>query len=628
MATVSANGLTACFTGVGPGGVKSNVVLTQGQGAFHYLEFKRWTTFGSGFGISGSALPVPSSGSSFAPRADTLTIEGNLAITATSDGQPRYASVGTTDLFGLAVDYRGKYPVVYVLGMPPTNDLSVCPGQPRGQVCVLTRRLLASQTGQLFVYAYGLNNGGASTKVSINTASQLVLRPFELATTAVLKALRTHWYQGHAGLNAQWPGPAGPAALPSLERVGHDQVVIRKGDTTPYRNSIAVTTNMPPASVRWRNEAGTELATGLTLNLSTTFIDGLAVGRHRLLAGGIDPSTGHHVEQAFELLVLATVSDPDDDGDGLTYSQEKAQGTDPGNADTDGDGLSDGAEAGLSMNPLLADTNGNGTIDGREIASNPAFPLKSMLAREWGTYPTSTGAVISADGLSAAFTVDANEDCLQRVGVFADIVYAPETYRCYKRAVRANVGVEQGEFRYFESRRLNEATTENIGHGLVTRNGMVDPYCCFVYLTEPGYPYTSTPPSIAINSAGGAFVNLNISQVFNGELSLPTSIHYGFVVDYRSSNAAGGTNPVVYLVGRRSDGSMVMSLPAVLSGFNGQPAVPMLYGHPQSDVAPRSTLNLGLQHFHYDLAAIRSALTTKGVSLTGFAPGVGIHRWP
>jgi len=42
----------------------------------------------------------------------------------------------------------------------------------------------------------------------------------------------------------------------------------------------------------------------------------------------------------------------DDDGDGLTNSDELARGTDPLNPDTDGDGIGDGDEVALGTNPL------------------------------------------------------------------------------------------------------------------------------------------------------------------------------------------------------------------------------------------------------------------------------------
>jgi alpha-galactosidase len=67
----------------------------------------------------------------------------------------------------------------------------------------------------------------------------------------------------------------------------------------------------------------------------------------------------------------ALVPGNDDDGDGLTNSQEFQRGTRANLADTDGDGLNDGAEvAGAGSrpptNPLLIDTDGDGLNDGVE----------------------------------------------------------------------------------------------------------------------------------------------------------------------------------------------------------------------------------------------------------------------
>lgn len=628
LASVSANGLSACFSGTAEAGVRSDVVLTSSPTAFHYIEFKRWTTFGAAFGISGTAPATPSSGSSFTPRADSLIVDGNLSISVDASGQTRYANAGTGSHIGMAVDYRSKYPVVYVLGLPPTTDPNVCPGLPRDQVCVLSRTVLSAQTGSLYLYAYGVSNGGAGGKVSINGAGQLITRPFELPASAVLTALRTHQLGGDLNLDMQWPSASGAAALPTMTPVGSRTPVIRQGDPAPYRSQLSVTTSLPASSITWRSTVGSILGTGASLPMSTAFINSLAPGVHRIVAGAVSPTLGHYVEQVFDLRVLASTSNSDDDGDGLTYSQEALIGTDPGNPDTDEDGLSDGAEAGLGTNPVLADTNGNGTLDGHELAGNSTLPLKSGLAREFGALGTSVGVLIGRDRLSATFTDDVNQDCLLRTGVFSNVVYAPEFGRCFKRAVRADVGVKPGEFRYFETRRTNSSVLGNLGHGLIVPNAMIDPYCCFVSPTDVGYPYTGTPPSIAINSIGGAFVNLSNSSVFNGEMDLNQSVHYGFVVDYRSSNSTGGVNPVVYLVARRTDGSMVVSDPAPLAGFNGQTAFPMIYGHPQDQTVASSAMNLGVQKFHYDLSALRSVFTSRGISLTSFAPGVGVHRWP
>ncbi len=57
---------------------------------------------------------------------------------------------------------------------------------------------------------------------------------------------------------------------------------------------------------------------------------------------------------------------PDVDADGVERCEERALGTDPGNADSDEDGLSDGVELTLGTDPLDEDTDGDLLDDGME----------------------------------------------------------------------------------------------------------------------------------------------------------------------------------------------------------------------------------------------------------------------
>ena len=60
---------------------------------------------------------------------------------------------------------------------------------------------------------------------------------------------------------------------------------------------------------------------------------------------------------------LATLGEPDSDGDGLLDVDEAEEFTDPLNPDTDADGLDDGEETRLGSNPLERDSDGGGTWD-------------------------------------------------------------------------------------------------------------------------------------------------------------------------------------------------------------------------------------------------------------------------
>jgi len=609
---VSTNGTSACFVGTTVHGAKSNVAITAGPNSFFYFEAQRSTFDGVAIGVSESADTVPPTGSTFLPRKDTLVItRGDIQIVG-ADGVAQTVSAGGGEVFGFAVDYRAPYPIVNVIG--PASVSPACAPLTGSAPCVLLRWQLAVPTATLHIYAYGSGDGTTGPRATINTGSNLATKPFSYSTPAVMAALRAQRLQGDRDLNAQWPGPGGPAVQPVLARAGHERAVIRKGDLTPHRTSLAVTaTDTANGTISWRDETDAALGSGASLPLNAALVDSWSAGEHVLTASVVNPSTGRYAQVSFRVLILDTmVINNDDDGDGLTYDQEKALGTDPGNADTDGDGLSDGAEAGLLKNPTTADNPNPGNL-----------PLRGVLVNEPGV--TSRGVIVTDDALSAILTDELNPACEQHEGIFSDPVYTSPygaSERCEKRAVRANVGVAQGEFRYFESHRL-AAAPQNVGQGIITPGGMIDPYCCFVDPSEPSYPYTGTPPSLAINSVGGVFRNLNY---YGGTFSpqdfdLGVSDYYGFAVDYT------GADPVVYLVVKDAGGNMTVSDGIVVTGFAGSPAMPMLYGHIISNTVPSLTLNLGLQKFHYDPSTVRAALAAKSVDVTNFVPGVGLHRW-
>lgn len=80
------------------------------------------------------------------------------------------------------------------------------------------------------------------------------------------------------------------------------------------------------------------------------------------------------------LPVAATDDDPDEDGDGLTASEEAALNTDPALVDTDQDGLSDGEEVQtVGTAPLAPDTDGDGILDGDEVVQG-TNPLDEAVA--------------------------------------------------------------------------------------------------------------------------------------------------------------------------------------------------------------------------------------------------------
>ncbi len=616
LATVSSDGLTVSFTGTAPVGVKSNVALVSG-GGFRYFEATRVGMGSVSLGVSASAPQSPAlSGGAWIASRDGIIVDEWLIRATDASAQPIVSAAGGGATFGFAVDFRQKYPVAYVIASVGEHPSS-CAGVPPADPCVVRRVQLTETTGSLFIYAFGKGDNIAGTSVAINAGGDLLGRPFAYAMDDVHRALRTARLEGSTGLNMTWPALSGNTTSPTLTTSSYPRVVVRQGDTSPVRSSFAVgVVDAAAASVvRWVDETAgsTLLGTGTTLNLSAATVALMTAGDHRVVAGVTDTATGRYGERVFRVTVLGSTANGDDDGDGLTYTQEKTLGTDPANPDTDGDGLSDGAEAGLGLLPGVADSDGDGVLDGFEFPNTAGQPRVGGFVAEAGT---GTGVILTDGGQRAAFSDDVNPDCARNLAPFTDPVYEIEI--CRKRGVRTNAAVRAGEFRYFESQRL--FGRENMGHGVTTRAAQIDPFCC----AADGVLHPLTPPSFQYNSViAQPLINLVNQPVSMLRTADPDrTVTYGFVVDYRSA-----VNPDIYMVLVDAAGQVVVSEKFSLTGFNGVDVVPYGYAHPLSDIDPHQEINLGLRKFAYAPSAIAAGLAAQGVSTLGFTPGVGLHRW-
>jgi Bacterial TSP3 repeat len=613
---LSTNGLSACFLGTAQAGAKSDVAVALDAGSFYYFEATR-SQMANGadvvLGISATAATEPPAGG-FVPRADTLVVSGNELLTKDSAGMLVTNPAGAGTVFGFAVDLRSSYAAVSVIA-PASVNPGACTGLGAGAPCIIYRWQSAVPAATLSIYAWGRGDGTNGPRVSINTGSAQLARPYAYASGAVLSLLRAKRLQGAVGFNPQWPAASGPASLPTLTPTQGDRAVMRLDDVAPFRAITVAPTNAAAGAIAWVDETGTPRGGGASITIDTALMTALGAGEHVLTASVVNPQNGRYGETRVRLLVAAAGDDSDHDGDDLTYSQEIAAGLNPGSADTDGDGLSDGAEMALGKNPLLADNDAGASL-----------PRRGAMVREVGTSP---GLVVGDDGLSVTFTGELNPACVAHVAPFDDPVYSSSAFgpeeRCRKRAIRANVGVTPGEFRYFESERLGALNDlRNIGHGLVAADAPIDPYCCYIDPGDPDYdplvPYAGTPPSLAVNSIGGVFRRLQ--PISRESLDLDQTRFYGFAVDYT------GSEPKIHIVGTAANGLMTVSSAVAGMGFaSGAPVMPMHYGHPYDGSGPLARMNLGLQKFHYDLTDIKLALQGQGVDTTLFKPGVGAHRW-
>ncbi len=252
-----------------------------------------------------------------------------------------------------------------------------------------------------------------------------------------------------------------------------------------------------------------------------------------------------------------------------------------------------------------------GTLKVCEVLTTPPpTPASVRLAIETGSHPTNPSIFLTNDSLSVSFGDDLNPACATRAGDFSSPDFAG--YACHKRAVRANVGIKKGEFRYFEGRRLGDKA--NFGFGYTTANSAIDPYCCLV----DALPLSArTPPSMSVNTVGGVFVQLHNVGGFNPD----STFYYGFAVDYTANN------PVVYVVTTNDAGALALDRQET-QGFNGVDVMPFMYGHTGLGNAPVGSINFGAQQFHYDMAALRAELALMGANLSQFKPGVGVHTQP
>jgi MYXO-CTERM domain-containing protein len=99
--------------------------------------------------------------------------------------------------------------------------------------------------------------------------------------------------------------------------------------------------------------------------------DGLTYSDERSL-GTSDCATDSDLDGLDDDLEQGLGTDPtvvDSDEDGLSDGEEVSAGTDPLNADSDADGLTDGDELSGGTDPLSADTDADGLNDGEEVAT-------------------------------------------------------------------------------------------------------------------------------------------------------------------------------------------------------------------------------------------------------------------
>ncbi|GAA1930581.1 Ig-like domain-containing protein [Nocardioides hwasunensis] len=168
-------------------------------------------------------------------------------------------------------------------------------------------------------------------------------------------------------------GPTASPGAPNAPTITSPAPGARLTDTTPAVSG----TGLPGATVTVA-EGGAVLCRATVTQAGTWSCSpatALPTGPHTVTATQTDGAgnTSASASVTFSIVAGGSVPGPvpgpdDPDGDGLTNTQEAAQGTDPNNPDTDGDGLTDGAEVNVhGTDPTKKDTDRDGLTDGQEV---------------------------------------------------------------------------------------------------------------------------------------------------------------------------------------------------------------------------------------------------------------------
>ncbi|HLE57029.1 MAG TPA: Ig-like domain repeat protein, partial [Rhodothermia bacterium] len=129
--------------------------------------------------------------------------------------------------------------------------------------------------------------------------------------------------------------------------------------------------------------------------------DGLNDGPDFLLGADVAAATGNNGELESPADILASICDPDSDGDGLLDGEEAGTGTDPLDWDDDEDGLSDKEELQIYFtDPKLPDTDGD--------TAGHASGAGVIVARTTGFSDAAHPALVGHSGTGA---IDCRSDC-------------------------------------------------------------------------------------------------------------------------------------------------------------------------------------------------------------------------
>ncbi|MFN0244050.1 MAG: hypothetical protein ACKVWV_14260 [Planctomycetota bacterium] len=469
--TIAPGGLGVTFSGYGEASVRSDRAVHPGAG-FYYFEGTRHVAQSNyGFGIARSTAPLDGH-----PGDDTASVNVNALGFVWHAGGWAGNLGGEQDTYGLALDYRGDTPIVYVI----VSNVVGGPGD-------LVRTIAMPSVHEplhIQVSGYALTAGVQQT---INAGNDLAAQPFAYDARRILLDREV---PGADELVLGWNPPV---PRPIVEIANGATVFSFGVSPTLHATALDLHGHDVTGAIEW-----TDSATGLSGNGASFTIDGSVPGIRTVTARATDVTGVVGLDQ-----VNIEVLDLDTDGDGLFNGDELVHGTDPDLADTDGDGIDDGYEVDHDFDPLASDAELDADGDG-------FTNYQEFLA---GTDPHAAGS----------YPGKPNETFLDNLAQHPSITLSPDrlgvTFSGYGEAsVRSDRAVIPGSgFFYFEGERHIERA--NYGFGVARGNAPLS-----------GHPGDDTA-SMNVNALGFVWHDGGWSGNLGGEQDT-----YGLALDYRGTS--------------------------------------------------------------------------------------------
>lgn len=560
---VSEDALGVDFTYWDHRAIRSTEGIQPGSGIFYYEGHREVAAANFGFGVASPSAPLDTFGG-FDSQSLGVNALGYVYYNNASQLAGVSGAIVASDTYGIAVDYRGVNPVVYVI----VSD------------AVLYSRTLDSITGELFILVYG-TDAAAGIQQTINAGGDIANRPFAYDVASALAVA------GVSNANEVVLG----------WQVAGTQVSISGGNVSASTGATVMLTAAArnaegadiSATISWEDTSTGQTSVGASFAVSDT-VPSTHIVNATVINEAMEPVTDS---------VTITFAAPDADGDGLSDAEEQNLGTDPADDDSDDDGVLDGDEVNTySTNPLAADTDGDGMPDGYEITHN-LLPLvdDAGLDADSDTYTnlaeytegTDPHSAQSYPGAVPPATLNA-ADRHASVTLSADLMGAIFSEYGAHRAVRSTIAIApQSGFYYYEGHR--EVAAGDFGFGVATAAE-----------TLAGFG-GSSDQSMGVNALGYIFYN-GSNQIAGDNPQILASDTIGIAVDYR------GIHPVAYVI---VAGQLLHTqpLPNVAD-----PLYIFVYGH-STTAGIQQTINTGgnlaTAPFEYDAASI---LATAGVAGT------------